>query len=130
MKYTEKAKPKEEVCLYRFLPHHPSLLLLACIDASKQIFKLFSAQMRLAYNGTQCAPIEFFMIWHNQLCKRIIAAQNNMTAVLALVVKACFVECTDTLTPRYTWEFAHTATTRVSRWSSGTGNPSSSSVAM
>ncbi len=69
------------------------------------------------------------VIGNNQLGKRVVAAQDDMAAVLSLLVEPGFLECPHTLAAGEAWQIAHTATSIVSKCSSGTGSPSSCKAA-
>jgi hypothetical protein len=53
-----------------------------------------------------------------------------VTAVPAFLAEADFAECLDTVASGEARQLAHTATRIVSKCSSGTGSPSSSSAAI
>jgi hypothetical protein len=66
------------------------------------------------------------VIWDNELSKRIVTAHNDMTPVLPPAIEAGLFQRFDTVVTGNSWQFAHTAITKVSKRSSGTGSPSSS----
>ncbi|OIN94791.1 MAG: hypothetical protein AUJ21_04355 [Anaerolineae bacterium CG1_02_58_13] len=68
----------------------------------KKFFKFVDTQTCLTNNSSQCATVEFFVIWNNDLSKRLISAQNHVTAFLALQVKADFAEGFRAFPPRNT----------------------------
>jgi hypothetical protein len=61
------------------------------------------------------------VIRDDNLGERIIAPENHVTALLPAEGETHLGERPDALTPRDAREFAHTATTNVSKRSSGTG---------
>ncbi len=48
---------------------------------SYYLIKLIYTEIGLAEDGTQCTLIQFLMFRYNELCKRSITTQNNMTAL-------------------------------------------------
>jgi len=83
----------------------------------------------LSQDGPQRAAIQLSVIGDDDLGKRIIAPENHVAALLPPEGEADFGECADAFPARDAWEFAHTATTNVSKRSSGTGRLSCSSAA-
>ena len=61
------------------------------------------------------------MVGHNYLRKRLVSAKDDVTAVLALKLKACFGKRRHALTPRYPTQLRHTASKTASSRSGGTG---------
>ncbi len=80
-------------------------------------------------DGAQRAAVELFVVGNNQLGKRVVAAQDDVTAVLSLFVEPGSRECPHTLVAGEAWQLAHTATSIVSKCSSGTGSLSSCKAA-
>lgn len=91
------------------------------------VFLILDAEARLSENSPQCASVEFLLVWDDELSKGIIAARNNITAVLAFLIEPTFLKAATHRRPEMR---THTATRSVSKCSSGTGKPSSCSAAM
>ena len=70
------------------------------------------------------------MVWNHRLREWDIAAQNHVAAVLPSEAKANPLERGHNLAPGHARKPAHTATNSASKFSIGTGKPSSSSTAM
>lgn len=96
----------------------------------QQCVELFHAEIGLPQDCPQRSAVEFFVIGHDELGKRIVATQDDMRAVLAFLIKAGFCERFDSVTAREPGQFAHTATRSVSKCSSGTGSLSSCKARM
>lgn len=65
------------------------------------------------------------MVGDHELSEGGVTPQDDMRAVLALLVEAGFGECLDTVAAREPGQFAQTATNSVPKCSSGTGSLSS-----
>lgn len=75
-----------------------------------------------AQNRPQRTAIQFAMIWDYNLGIRLVAAQNHVASPLASQPKARLLQGLYAVPARDTRKFAHTATSNVSKCSSGTGN--------
>ena len=56
----------------------------------EQSIEFINTEIGLMQDGAQGATIKFFMVRDYQLSKRLIAAQDNMAAVLTFLVKTNF----------------------------------------
>ena len=70
------------------------------------------------------------MIGDNDLSERVVAAENHVAAFLSAQREADLGQRTGAFPAGDARKFAHTATTKVSKRSSGTGRLSCSSAAM
>lgn len=63
--------------------------IIKCLKnyAIKAIFQIHE-RLNLPDAESQCSPIQFLMIGHNQLAKWVVIPENNMTAGLALDIKS------------------------------------------
>ena len=94
----------------------------------QQRVKLLRAEIGLPQDRAQCSAVEFFVIGYDELGKRIVATQDDVGTVLALLIEADFCERFDAVAARYPRQLAHTANNSVSKCSSGTGSLSSCKV--
>jgi hypothetical protein len=94
-----------------------------------QFNKLIYSQACLTDDGAQRTPVKRFVVRHNDLGKRVISAQDHVTALLPLEMKADFAQGFGTFPARDDRYTAHTATTNASNRSEGTGKWSSSRAA-
>jgi hypothetical protein len=97
---------------------------------SQKINQLFDTDSCLPKNGVQSPAVELPMVRHHDLSKGIISSQNEVTSLLPLEDKTGSSQGLRAFLPRDLGQPAHTATSKASRESSGTGNPSSSSTAI
>lgn len=95
----------------------------------EQLVEVLDTEVGLTQDCAKRPPVEFFVVGNDQLGKRIVATQDDMGAVLPLLVKTGFNECLDAIATRKPRQFAHTATSIVSKCSLGTGSPSSCKAA-
>ena len=98
-------------------------------DKSEQPEEILNVQSGLADDGSQRSPIELPVIRHNHLCERGVASEDHVAAFLPLQDEASPCQSSRAFSSRYAGQPAHTATTSVSKRSSGTGRPSSSRAA-
>jgi hypothetical protein len=70
------------------------------------------------------------MIRHCDLRERLVATQNDVATALAFCLESNLAQGCDHFRAGHARQFAHTATTRASNLSAGTGSPSSSSASM
>ena len=61
------------------------------------------------------APRSIFVIRHYELGEGVIAAQDNVAALLSFSVEPNELQRLDALAPGDPWQFAHTATSSASR---------------
>ena len=61
------------------------------------------------------------MIRDNNLGEGIVPAEDDVAPFLAAQPETCFLQGLQTIPPGHTRQFAHTATSKVSNLSSGTG---------
>ena len=96
----------------------------------QQFHKLIYAEACLSDDAAQRASVQFFVIRDNYLSEWFIPAQNDVASFLSLEIEANFAQRFGAIPARDSRQRAHTATSSVSKCSSGTGKPSSSSAAM
>ena len=92
---------------------------------SQQPDEFVGGDVGLTKDGAQGAPINLAVIGNNRLSKRVIAAHDDVTAMLSSYGKTKFLESTNDVGAGNLRELAHTATNRAAKCSSGTGKPSS-----
>ncbi len=85
------------------------------MEDSKQAIKLIDRQTSLADDRTQGAAVKLFVIWHNQLRKRIVASQYDVTTTLPFLVEAGFRKRRNALAAGQPRKLAHTATRIASK---------------
>ena len=96
----------------------------------QQRVEFIHAEIGLPQDRAQRTPIELLVVWDYELRERVVAPQNDMGAVLALLVEAGFGERFDAVAAREPGQLAQTATSSVRKCSSGTGSLSSFRDAM
>ncbi len=69
----------------------------------KEVVELVDGETGLPDDGAQRAAVELFVVGNNQLGKRVVATQDDMAAVLSLLVEPGFLECPHTLSAGETW---------------------------
>jgi hypothetical protein len=70
------------------------------------------------------------MVRNHNLAKRVITAQDHVTSLLALEIKASLRQGIHTISARNLGQFAHTASNNASKRSFGTGKLTSSKAAI
>ncbi len=93
-----------------------------------QIDKLINTQSCLTNDRAQRSPVQFLMVWYNQLRIRIIATQNDMASSLSPDIETETLKSLHALAPGDIGQLTHTTTIIASKRSAGTGRPSSSST--
>lgn len=96
----------------------------------EQLDERFDAQTGLTDDRAQGPAIELRVIRDDELREWLLPSKNDVAAGLAANEEPCPSERIHAVTTRDARELGHTATTRVSKRSAGTGRLSSSSAAM
>ncbi len=91
----------------------------------EQLNQLAGGNSCLTEDRAKRAPVNLTMIGNDCLGKGIITPQNNVAAVLPTDRKAHFLECPNDIRTGNLRQFAHTAMSKASKCSSGSGKPSS-----
>ena len=99
---------------------------VSAVSTLEQLREFIDAQTGLADDGAECSPVQFFVVGNYQLREGFLATEDNVAAFLAREEKASLLQRLDAFSPRYPRQLAHTAITRTSKRSAGTGRPSSS----
>lgn len=92
--------------------------------------KLVHGKAGVSDDGPKRALVEFLVVWDNNLRNRLIPAQDDVTSFLAYRPKNRSPKSLDALHAGNDGKLAHTATTRTSKRSCGTGSPSCSRAAV
>ena len=92
----------------------PSGLIQECVE-------LIDGQPRLPKDGTKCAAVEFFVIRHDKLCERRVAAKDDVTPLLASDMETGALERLHTFPAGNDRQSGHTVTTSAFESSGGTG---------
>jgi hypothetical protein len=95
---------------------------------SKKAFELIDRQPSLTNDGSERSTIQFWVIRYHHLREGLGATKNDVAAPLAPDDKSCTSQRLYTFSSRDAWQGAHTATSRASKRSGGTGRWSSSSA--
>ena len=91
----------------------------------QQCGKLFYRKIGLSDNCSEGSTIQFFVIRHNDLAKRISPAKNDVATFLPSNREPYSFKRLDACASRDARQFAHTAMRTASKCSSGTGRLSS-----
>ena len=62
------------------------------LQSAQEVNQLIDAEVGLPQNGAQGPPIELSVLGDNELRERAVATQDDVTAVLALLLEAGFGE--------------------------------------
>lgn len=98
--------------------------------ASQQPEELIHTETCVPDDSPQGTSIQLLMVGHNYLGKGLISPKDDVASVLPFEVEAGLLKGFDLLAARNPGQLAHTASTSVSKRSSGIGRPSSSNAAM
>ncbi len=96
----------------------------------QQCGEFFYRKIGLSDNCSEGTTIQFLVIGHNHLTKRISPAENDMAPFLPSNYESYSLQRLDACTPRDARQFAHTAMRTASKCSSGTGRLSSFKAAI